>query len=87
VEYYDRTKYIVFKCDWADNTRYRGYKVDEYGIMLVNFKNFIHTGKQVIDEPFVLTSQVDQVFYVKNERNPDWACTIRTKPRNMYNVG
>jgi hypothetical protein len=87
VEYYDRTKYIVFKCDWADNTRCRGYKVDEYGIMLVNFKNFIHTGKQVIDEPFVLTSQVDQVFYVKNERNPDWAYTIRTKPKNMYNVG
>jgi hypothetical protein len=25
VEYYDRTKYVLFKCDWADNTRGRGY--------------------------------------------------------------
>jgi hypothetical protein len=45
--------------------------VDEYGITLVNFKNLIHMGEQVTDEPFVLTSQVDQVFHVKDERNPD----------------
>jgi hypothetical protein len=35
----------------------------------------------------VLTSQVDQVFYVEDERDPDWACAVRTKPRNVYNVG
>jgi hypothetical protein len=23
----------------------------------------------------------------KDERNPDWACNVRTKPRNMYDVG
>jgi len=26
VEYYDRTKYVLFKCDWADPTRDRGFK-------------------------------------------------------------
>jgi hypothetical protein len=28
VEYYDQTKYVLFKCDWVDNTRDMGYKLD-----------------------------------------------------------
>ena len=87
VEYYDRTKYVIFKCDWADNTRDKGYRVDENSITLVNFKNLIHVEERITDEPFVLTSQVDQVFYVGDEMNPDWACAVRTKPRNVYDVG
>jgi hypothetical protein len=55
VEYYDRTKYVLFKCDWADNTRNKGYKVDKYGLMLVNFKNLIHRGDQISNEPYMLT--------------------------------
>jgi hypothetical protein len=39
VEYYDRTKYVLFKCDWADNTRDKGWKMDKHDLMLVNFKN------------------------------------------------
>jgi hypothetical protein len=87
VEYYDRTRYVLFKCDWADITRSRGYKVDEYGLTFVNFKNLIHTRERETDDPYVLTSQVSQVFYVEDPRNSDWACAIRTKPRNVYDVG
>jgi hypothetical protein len=87
VEYYDRTKYVLFKFDWADNTRDKGYRLDKNGIMLVNFKNLIYIGEWITNEPFVLTSQVDQVFYIKDEMNPDWACIVRTKPRNVYDVG
>lgn len=87
VEYYDRTKYIMFKCDWADTTRDRGYKVDEYGMELVSFNRLVHRGDLVTDDPYVLTSQVDQIFYVGDERNPGWACVVRTKPRNVYDVG
>ena len=66
VEYYDRTKYVLFKYDWADNTRDRGYTVDKnYGLMLVNFKNLVHRGDQITNEPYVLTSQVEQVFTLK----------------------
>jgi hypothetical protein len=65
VEYYDRTKYVMFKCDWADNTRAMGYKVDKNGLMLVNFKNLIHKGELITDESYVLTFQVNQVFYVQ----------------------
>ena len=84
---YDRTKYVLFKCDWADNTRDREWKLDEHGLMLVKFKNLVHRGDQIIDEPFVLTSQVEQVFYVDDERDSEWACIVRTKPRNVYDVG
>jgi hypothetical protein len=86
VEYYDRTKYVLFKCDWADSTKDQGYKVDEYDLTLVNFKNLVHKGDQITNEPYVLTSQVEQVFYIEDERNPDWACAMRTKPRNVYDI-
>jgi hypothetical protein len=26
VEYHDKTKYVMFKCDWADNTKDKGYR-------------------------------------------------------------
>ena len=42
VEYFDRTKYVMFKCDWTKNTRDRG--------------------EQITDEPYMLTSQVDQIL-------------------------
>jgi hypothetical protein len=44
VEYYDGTKCVLFKCDWADNTRGRGYKLDKHDLMLANFKNLVHRG-------------------------------------------
>jgi hypothetical protein len=44
VEYYNRTKYVLFKCDWTDNTRGREYKLDKHGLTLVNFKNLVHRG-------------------------------------------
>ena len=59
VEYYDRTWYVFFKCKWANNTRGKGYKEDKYGLIFVNFKNLVHKGDLITDEPFVLTSQVD----------------------------
>lgn len=85
VEYYDQAKYVMFKCDWADTMRDRGYKVDDYGMVLVNFDRLVHSGDQKTNDPYVLTSQVDQVFYVA--WNPGWACAMRTKPRNVYDDG
>jgi hypothetical protein len=87
VEYYDMTRYVLFKCDWADITRDRGYKIDEYGITLVNFTNLVHTGERITDDPYVLSSQVSQCFYVEDERHPNWCSVLRIKPRNVYDVG
>jgi hypothetical protein len=87
VEYYDRTSYVLFKCNWADPTMDRGFRIDDYGLVFVNFNQLVHSGEQITDEPYMLTSQVDQVFYVEDGRNPNWVCAVRTKPRNVYNVG
>jgi hypothetical protein len=56
-------------------------------LTLANFKNLFYKRDQIIDELYVLTSQVEQVFYVEDERNPNLACAMRTKPKNAYNVG
>jgi hypothetical protein len=40
-----------FKCDWADNTRGMGYKLDKYGLTLVNFKNLVHRGIKLLMSP------------------------------------
>lgn len=70
-----------------DPTRDRGFKIDDYNLVFVNFNHLVHRGELIIDEPYMLTSQVDHVFYVKNERNLDWVCFVKTKPRKVYGVG
>ena len=87
VEYFNRTKYVMFKCKWADSTMDKGYKVDKYDQIFVNFKNLVHTEEMIADELYMLMSQVDQVFYVEDDRDQDWACVVKTKPKNVYNIG
>jgi hypothetical protein len=87
VQYYDVSRYVLFKCDWANIAPGRGYKKDEFGLNLVNFSRLIHTGERITDDPFVLSSQVSQVYYVDNERTPNWVVAVKTKPRDVYDVG
>jgi hypothetical protein len=87
VKYYDTTRYVLFKCDWANIRKDRKWSEDEYGITLVNFKNLIHTGDKISDDLYVLSSQVSQVYYIHDDRNPDSCCIVRTKLRNVYDVG
>ena len=47
----------------------------------------IHTGDRLIDEPYVLASQALQVFYVEDVRHKDWAMIVKTKPREVFDVG
>jgi hypothetical protein len=61
--------------------------LDKYDLTLVNFKNLVHRRDKITDEPYVLTFQVSQVYYVNDDRDPDWACAVRTKPKNVYDVG
>jgi hypothetical protein len=86
IEYFDRTKYVLFKCKWAHSMRGKGNKEDDYDLIFVNFKNLVHKGEMIINESYVLMLQVDQVFYVDDERDRDWTYTVKTKPKNMYNV-
>jgi len=87
VKYYDRTTYVIFKCNWTDPTIDRGFRIDDYGLVFVNFNHLVHRGELITDKPYVLTSQVDQVFYVEDGRNPNWVCAVHTKPQSVYDVG
>ena len=41
----------------------------------------------MIDEPYVLASQASQVFYVEDMRHKDWVVVVKTKLREVLDVG
>ncbi|KAG8493283.1 hypothetical protein CXB51_010858 [Gossypium anomalum] len=54
---------------------------------MVNFSRLIHTGQQLMDEPYVFSSQVKQVFYSKDPTNESWCVVLRNTPRDLFDVG
>ncbi|CAH9072805.1 unnamed protein product [Cuscuta europaea] len=57
------------------------------GATLVNFSYLTHTGANLLDDPFVLASQVDKVFYAKDSKSEDWLVVRHVKVRDMFNLG
>jgi hypothetical protein len=53
---HDRTTYVLFKCNWADPTINRGFRMDDYGLIYVNFNHLVHGGELFTNESYVLTS-------------------------------
>jgi len=43
LDYYGRSKVVVFKCKWVNIRSIRGLNVDKFGFPLVNFLEPIHT--------------------------------------------
>ncbi|CAO2840769.1 unnamed protein product [Amaranthus hypochondriacus] len=73
---------FVFKCSLFDIENYgRGYKVDEHRLISVNKNRCLKS-----DEVYVLESQVEQVFYIEDERNENWQFVIKAQPRDFYNM-
>ena len=87
LDYFDSFKYILFKCEWVGILSEKGYKIDEFGFSLVNFKHLIHVGEKLIDEPYVLASEASQVFYVEDKRHKDWVVVVKTKARDIFDAG
>ena len=77
----------MFRCDWVDVEKGKGLKRDPFGFTLVNLSKLVHTGVKSSDEPFVLASQVQQVFYVQDSLEPEWHMVVRTKARDVYDMG
>ncbi|KAF7144323.1 hypothetical protein RHSIM_Rhsim05G0054900 [Rhododendron simsii] len=75
---YDR-RHVLFMCDWIDNDK--GLRHDDFGFTLVNFKHLLYTKNQERDEPFVLASQAQQIFYIQDPVEDDWNVVIKMKPR------
>jgi hypothetical protein len=38
------------------------------------------------NEPYVLASQAEQVYYVKDTKDPNWMVVVKTKPRDFYDM-
>ncbi|XP_059658587.1 uncharacterized protein LOC132304903 [Cornus florida] len=59
----------------------RGIKKDDFRFKLVNSSQSLGT-----DEPFILASQAEQVFYVDDPIDNEWKVVIGTKPRDLYDM-
>lgn len=68
-------KFALFKCKWFDIRR--GVREDELGFTSVDFSRFGHE-----DDPFILATQVKQVFYIQDPADS----TIRFLVNNMFKI-
>ncbi|XP_039792276.1 uncharacterized protein LOC120658128 [Panicum virgatum] len=84
---YIEYKVVLFKCDWYDVHHRVGLQKDDFGFTLVNFSRKIHTGKKMEHDPFVFSSQVEQVFYVEDPKAKGWNVVVRVKPRDLFDMG
>jgi hypothetical protein len=75
---------VLLQCDWFDvpptnRNQSKGYKKDIYGIIdlgttILRFKA----------DPYILGIQAEQVFYVGDVKNPNWASAIKMNPCNVF---
>ena len=84
---YREYKVVLFKCDWYDVHHRVGLQKDDFGFTLVNFSQKIHTGEKMEHDPFVFSSQVEQVFYVEDPKAKGWNVVVRVKPRDLFDMG
>jgi len=85
IHYFGQNHVVLFKCNWFDvNNRDTGYKVDKYGFISVNTAKRLITQDQ---DPFILASQAEQVFYVPDNTTEGWKIVVRTPPRDYYDMG
>jgi len=87
LNYYGQFKVVLFKCKWADTTRDRGYKKDQWNFNCVNFDKLIHIGDRDEHEPYILASQAQMVYYVDDVVNKGWSVVVHLKPRDLYEMG
>ena len=77
---------LLFKCEWFDSTSGRGVRKDEHGFTLVDFSRMTNTSVRMEDEPFILATQAEQVYYSQDQFDPDWFVAMKMKPKNVYNL-
>lgn len=72
-------KIVLFECDWVSQRS--AQKRDENGFTLVNLSML----KQH-DEPFVLASQAQQVFYIEDPVEKGWHVVVKAKARDSFDM-
>ncbi|XP_057250070.1 uncharacterized protein LOC125496697 [Beta vulgaris subsp. vulgaris] len=83
LEYLGGNYVVFFRCDWYDVLdSKKGINVDKFGYVSVDTQRNLKT-----DEPFVLASQVSQVFYaIDIVKKGNWRVAVKTKPRVTYEL-
>jgi len=87
INFYGHFKVTLFKCKWADTTRDRGYKKDNWNFNCVNFDRLIHIGDREEHDPYIEASQAQMVYYVQDVVNEGWSVAVHLKPRDLYEMG
>nr|XP_027124355.1 uncharacterized protein LOC113741067 [Coffea arabica] len=82
LRYSNDIKFVMFKCDWVDNVT--GMKQDEHNFTLVNFDHILYKQNTKNDEPFILASQAQQAWYVRNALEPEWNIVVKMTPRDLF---
>ncbi|XP_057249394.1 uncharacterized protein LOC125495744 [Beta vulgaris subsp. vulgaris] len=73
LDFWSQFSVVLFKCQWFLAN------VDEFGLTFVNFKK-----KCSQSDPFVLASQVHQVFYVQDPQEHDIHYVMQRVPRDLF---
>ena len=75
LDYFGDNNIFQFRCDWWDVGKDgRGIRTDKHNYMSVNF-----TKKWNTNEPFVLGTQMEHVFYVKDSKlGNNWPVVVKT---------
>nr|TKW39001.1 hypothetical protein SEVIR_1G149400v2 [Setaria viridis] len=60
---------------------FEGYSKDQYGIIDIDT-----TRRRYVNDPYVLGTQVEQVFYVKCANKSNWSSVVRMKPRTLFSM-
>ncbi|KAK4422963.1 hypothetical protein Salat_1878900 [Sesamum alatum] len=84
IQYTKDTQFLMFECDWVDNEK--GLKQDEFKFTLVNFNHLMYNKNLPTDEPFVLASQVQQVWYISDPSEAGWHVVVTMTRRDNYDV-
>ncbi|XP_057723796.1 uncharacterized protein LOC130939727 [Arachis stenosperma] len=87
LNYNGRFRVTLFKCKWADTTRERGCRKDNWGFTSINFSRVIHSGDREEDDPYIEVSQARMVYFVNDEVNKDWSVVVHLKPKDSYDMG
>ncbi|XP_038698007.1 uncharacterized protein LOC119995565 [Tripterygium wilfordii] len=87
LNYYDKFRVILFRCDWVDVTQGRGVKHDSLGFKLIKLSHMMHTGERLSNEPFLFASQAQQVVFVQDRRELEWFITLPINPRDTFDMG
>ncbi|KAG8371276.1 hypothetical protein BUALT_Bualt13G0070700 [Buddleja alternifolia] len=79
LDYFQGGKIVMFECDWVSPGR--AQKQDDNGFTLVNFSR-----SRQHNDPFVLASQVQQVFYVEDSLEKGSHVVVRAKARDSFDM-